>query len=131
MVDICNKEQSQHSAEHEVSLSFTHKQTCPHKKLGKNAIKLPRREHRFCNKTTNKLELVQNVLFCLDLIPISIFQTLNQPQDRTELQSNHHHHVNKSTSKCSSMHECGKHVLQLIEKEIQRHREKNKEDKKT
>jgi hypothetical protein len=26
------KEQSQHSAEHEVSLSFTHKQTCPHKK---------------------------------------------------------------------------------------------------
>jgi hypothetical protein len=29
------------------------------------------------------------------------------------------------------MHECGKHVLQLIEKEIQRHREKNKEDKKT
>jgi hypothetical protein len=41
------------------------------KQLGKNAIKLPRREHRFCNKTTtNKLELVQNVLFCLDLNPI-------------------------------------------------------------
>jgi hypothetical protein len=57
------------------------------KQLGKNAIKLPRREHRFCNKTTNKLELVQNVLFCLDLNPIQILQTLNQPQDRTELQS--------------------------------------------
>jgi hypothetical protein len=28
------------------------------------------------------------------------------------------------------MHECGKHVLQLIEKEIQRHREKKKKTKK-